>query len=472
MSISDSRSAVNSLSTDPPAELAAEQALLGALMLNNRMIDRAGAIEPGDFFDPLHAHLFEMIRQRVTAGRIADATTIASAMDGGANVGPWTAPQYVRRLVTLACLPAAIKDYARTIVEASVKRRLIIHGEDAIAAARSGAGAAESLAAVEKSLYAIGASNQQDDRAMRLGEAIAAAEQLARAAALRGDALAGLSTGLRDLDAKLGGLQPSDLVVLAGRPAMGKSALATNIAFAAALRGTPVDFYSQEMSAVQLGLRILGEQAGVSSDLLRRGKAMPAAVAGLSEHVARLSDVAMVIDETGALTLPQIVQRARRRSREMHTGLIVIDYLQLMQGTSRLGNRNQDITEITTGLKALAKELDVPIIALSQLSRGPETRTDKRPQLSDLRESGSIEQDADVVLFVFRDEYYILREEPKQTDYEAYADWQARMHNARGMAEVIIAKQRHGPTGVVKLAFNGDLTKFGDLAREAEHAAA
>jgi replicative DNA helicase len=296
----------------------------------------------------------------------------------------------------------------------------------------------------------------------------------------RDGGLSGVATGFRDLDSKMGGLQPSDLIIVAGRPSMGKTALATNIAFhvARALArgdhgdGRPaegvVGFFSLEMSSEQLATRIIAEQAGISSEKIRRGRIDANEFDRIVEAAQELQTLPLFIDQTGGITVAQLAARARRLKRQHGLALLVVDYLQLLAGSSRRASegRVQEVTEITTGLKALAKELAVPVIALSQLSRQVEQREDKRPQLSDLRESGSIEQDADVVMFVFREEYYVERRQPREGSPEHLA-WQDEMEQVQGLADVIIGKQRHGPTGTVRLQFRADITRFADLAQSA-----
>jgi replicative DNA helicase len=316
---------------------------------------------------------------------------------------------------------------------------------------------------------------------MGFGTALTHAIEMANNAYQREGHLSGLATGLNDLDGKMGGLQPSDLIILAGRPSMGKTALATNIAYniaksyrserqpdgtEKAIDGAIVGFFSLEMSAEQLATRILSEQAELASEKIRRGMINEdefRKLVGVSQEMSRIP---LYIDQTGGLTIAQLASRARKLKRQKGLGLLVVDYLQLLSGSSRRSdNRVQEITEITTGLKALAKELAVPVIALSQLSRQVEQRDDKRPQLSDLRESGSIEQDADVVMFVFREEYYVERQKPREGTAE-FSDWQTQMMAVSGKAEVIIGKQRHGPVGTVQLSFESQFTRFGNLARE------
>jgi replicative DNA helicase len=332
----------------------------------------------------------------------------------------------------------------------------------------------------ERRLYELAESGRYDGGFQGFAQAMKIALDMAANAYQRDGKLSGTATGLRDLDVKMGGLQRSDLIIVAGRPGMGKTALATNIAYNVAkahqaelqadgtkksVNGGIVGFFSCEMSAEQLATRILAEQTGVSSSLIRRGGITQVEFDKIRDYTIELQHLPLFVDETGGLSISQLTARARRLKRQKGLDLIVVDYIQLLQGSGKRGNDNrvQEVTEITTSLKALAKELNIPVIALSQLSRQVESRDDKHPQLSDLRESGSIEQDADVVLFVYREEYYLQNKEPKPGT-EEYAKWQAEMDQAFGQAEVIIAKQRHGPTGTVRLHFEGQFTRFSDLA--------
>jgi replicative DNA helicase len=336
----------------------------------------------------------------------------------------------------------------------------------------------------ERQLYELAETGRYDGGFQRFSQALTVAVDMAAKAFQRDGKLSGIATGLRDLDAKMGGLQPSDLIVLAGRPGMGKTSLATNIAYNIAkayqaevqpdgtmktTNGGVVGFFSCEMSAEQLATRIIAERTGISSSLIRRGGITEADFEKIRDYSIELQSLPFYVDETGGLSISQLTARARRLKRQRGLDLIVIDYIQLLQGSGKRGNDNrvQEVTEITTNLKALAKELNVPVVALSQLSRQVENRDDKRPQLSDLRESGSIEQDADVVLFVYREEYYLANKEPRAGTPE-YEKWQLDMDLAHGKAEVIIGKQRHGPTGTVDLHFEASVTRFGDLAHDGQ----
>lgn len=460
----------------PPHSIEIEQALLGAILLNNGSLDQVETLEPMHFFDPLHARIFETTCKVVRSGHLASPITLKAHFEKMEPIGEITVPQYLGRLVAHAAPTVGAGSCARQIIDLAQRRQMIVVADDLAARAPDpDTPASVILEETERQLYAIAGTAQADTRMMSLGEATTVAVARAEAAMSTGGA-SGISTGLIDLDRKTGGLQPSDLIIIAGRPAMGKSALAANIALAAAqdyeasggTKGARALFFSLEMSADQIGNRLLSETAAVSSEKIRRGLITRDQLATIRETGKGMQSVPLWIDETGGQSIARIATKARRAQRQHGIGLIVIDYLQLMTGTTARvgGNRTQEITEITTGLKALAKDLNVPVVALSQLSRNLEGRDDKRPQLSDLRESGSIEQDADVVMFVYREEYYLARQEPPSTDYAKYSDWLAKYGASKGKAEIIIGKQRHGPVGKVDVAFDSDLTKFRNLAAE------
>jgi replicative DNA helicase len=394
-------------------------------------------------------------------------------------------PQYLGRLAANATTIINAADYGRTIYDLSIRRQLITIGEDMVNVAFDSpvdSTPDSQIQDAEGRLYALAESGKYGQGFVSFGHALTQAVDMAAAAYERDGGLSGLSTGLVDLDAKMGGLQASDLIVLAGRPSMGKTALVTNIAYnvakayaeerqpdggVAVKNGGKVGFFSLEMSAEQLATRILSEQAEIASEKIRRGMITEDDFRRLAEVSKQMSIAPLFIDQTGGITVAQLAARARKLKRQHGLNLLIIDYLQLLAGSSKSASasRVQEITEITTGLKALAKELEVPIIALSQLSRAVEQREDKRPQLSDLRESGSIEQDADVVMFVFREEYYVERAKPSESDPK-FAEWMAKMDAVHGRAEVIIGKQRHGPVGTIALSFESQYTRFSNLARE------
>lgn len=469
-----------------PHNIDAEQALLGAILVNNEARDRVSAfLKSEHFYDPLHVRIFDVADSLINAGKLASPVTLKTFFDNEDPIGELPVPLYLARLTASATTVINAEEYGRTIYDLSTLRQLISIGSDMVNEAfdvNVDVSPSEQIETAEQQLYGLAETGKYGAGFQPFRTALTDAIDMANAAYQRDGGLSGISTGLRDLDEKLGGLQRSDLLILAGRPAMGKTSLATNIAFNVAhayqvdhksdgtkevLNGGVVAFFSLEMSAEQLATRIIAEQAKVSSEHIRRGKITEDQFAKLVDVSRTLEGIPLYIDPTGGITIAQLAARARRIKRQHGLDLIVVDYLQLLTGSSRRASegRVQEVTEITTGLKALAKELQVPIIALSQLSRQVENRDDKRPQLADLRESGSIEQDADVVTFVYREEYYAARREPRPGTPE-HLDWQTEMDSITGIAEVIVAKQRHGPTGAVQLQFQPEFTKFEDLAPE------
>ena len=467
-----------------PHNLEAEQALLGAILVNNEAYDRVSDfLQPAHFFEALHGRIFEVITKLLRAGKVATPITLKTYLPD-LDLGGVTVPQYLVRLATSATTIINAAEYGRTIYELALRRNLIAIGEDMVNRAFDAPVDEPPRAQIEdaeKKLYSLAESGRFEGGFQSFGTALKLAIHMASEAYKRDGGLSGTSTGLHDFDQKLGGLQRSDLVILAGRPAMGKTSLATNIAYNIAkawrgerqpdgtmktVNGGIVGFFSLEMSAEQLATRIIAEQANIPSFKIRRGDISQDEFGKLHEAVAEMQSIPFHIDQSGGISIAQLAARARRLKRQHGLDLIVCDYLQLLTGAAKKGdNRVQELTEITTGLKALAKELEVPVMALSQLSRQVEQRDDKRPQLSDLRESGSIEQDADVVLFVYREEYYLQNKEPKPGT-EEHLKWQAEMDRVHGKAEVIIGKQRHGPTGSVQLQFDANVTRFSNLARE------
>ncbi|MDX2309416.1 MAG: replicative DNA helicase [Hyphomicrobium sp.] len=471
-----------------PHNIEAEQALLGAILVNNEALDRVSDfLEPGHFYDPLHAEIYETTRTLIQAGKQATPVTLKTFFENAEPISPTlSVVQYLGRLAVNATSIINAHDYGQTIYDLAIRRQLITIGEDLVNVAYDSPvdhPPENQIQEAEGRLYELAEKGKYGQGFVTFGTALTHAIDMANSAFQREGHLSGLSTGLSDLDQKLGGLQSSDLVILAGRPSMGKTALATNIAYNIAkayraenqsdgttkvLDGAIVGFFSLEMSAEQLATRILSEQAEIASEQIRRGMISEDQFSKLVRVSQEMSRIPLYIDQTGGITVAQLAARARKLKRQNGLGLLVIDYLQLLSGSSKSqsAGRVQEITEITTGLKALAKELNVPILALSQLSRAVEQREDKRPQLSDLRESGSIEQDADVVMFVFREEYYVERLKPTEGDAK-FPEWQTKMMQVSGKAEVIIGKQRHGPVGTVGLAFESQFTRFGNLARDA-----
>ncbi len=471
-----------------PHNIDAEQALLGAILVNNEAMDRvAGFLQPEHFYEPIHQKIFETAGKLIQAGKQATPITLRTFFENSEPIDTsLTVPQYLGRLAVSATTIINAADYGRTIYDLATRRALIVIGEDLVNTAYDSPvdfPPEQQIQDAEGRLYDLAETGKYGQGFLSFGSALTQAIEMANAAYQREGHLSGLSTGLTDLDSKLGGLQSSDLIILAGRPSMGKTALATNIAYNIArafktekqadgtdkaIDGGVVGFFSLEMSAEQLATRILSEQAEISSEKIRRGMINEDEFRRLAEVSRVMSEVPLFIDQTGGISIAQLAARARKLKRQRGLGVLVVDYLQLLTGSSRRSaeGRVQEVSEITTSLKALAKELQVPVIALSQLSRAVEQREDKRPQLSDLRESGSIEQDADVVMFVFREEYYVERKKPSETNVEEMLKWQAEMAAVHGKAEVIIGKQRHGPTGTVPLSFEANFTRFGNLARE------
>jgi replicative DNA helicase len=467
-----------------PHSVEAEQQLLGAILTNNDVFDRiASIIGPQHFFDPVHARIFEIASARIAKNNLASPVTLKAFMEDDEGLKELGGPTYLARLAGAAISSFAVRDYAQMIYDLAVRRDLISLGRDISARAAKvdiTSGPREQIVEAEQALYKMAEQGRSESGFQSFLKAVTDAVNVANAAYQREGGLAGVSTGLVDMDRKLGGLHRSDLLILAGRPSMGKTSLATNIAFNIAkayrkgirpdgtegtVEGGVVGFYSLEMSAEQLAARILSEAAEVPSEQIRRGDMTEVEFRRFVDAAKSLEACPLYIDDTPALPISQLAARARRLKRTHGLDVLIIDYLQLVKGTGKGENRVNEISEISQGLKAIAKELDIPVIALSQLSRQVESREDKRPQLSDLRESGSIEQDADVVMFVFREEYYKEREKPGEHDLDKMAAWQEEMERLHGRAEVIIGKQRHGPIGTIELSFEGRFTRFGNLVK-------
>ncbi len=469
---------------EAPNNLEAEQALLGAILVNNDAFYRVSDfLKPVHLYEPLHRRIFEIAGEIIRMGKTANPVTVKTFLKADEKVGDLTVAQYLARLAAEAVSIINAEDYGRAIYDLALRRSLITIGEDMVNIAYDAPldmPPQSQIEDAERRLFELAETGRYDGGFQSFNDAVALAIDMAGQAFERDGHLSGISTGIHSLDGKMGGLQRSDLIILAGRPGMGKTSLATNIAYNIAAAYEPevqpdgsfkaknggvVGFYSLEMSSEQLATRIISEQTEVSSSKIRRGDISEADFEKLVACSQMMQKVPLYIDQTGGISIAQLAARARRLKRQRGLDVLVVDYIQLMTGSKKSGeNRVQEITEITTGLKALGKELNVPIIALSQLSRAVESREDKRPQLSDLRESGSIEQDADVVLFVFREEYYVKNMEPRDEFDPKYEEWKMQMEKVKGTADVIIAKQRHGPTGTVKLAFQSEFTRFSDLA--------
>ncbi|MPY70839.1 MAG: replicative DNA helicase [Alphaproteobacteria bacterium] len=470
----------------PPSSPEAEQALLGAILVNNRAYEHVSDfLRPEHFADALHGRIFDAIAKQIGRGQEAKPPTLQFYFERDEGLAELGGAKYLVRLAASVVTVINARDYGRTIHDLYLRRQLIALGEDTVNEAYAAdveEDATSQIEQAEQRLYDLATSGDYSGGFRDFISVSIEAINIAEAAYKRDGQLVGVSTGLTDIDKLTGGMHPSDLIILAGRPSMGKTALATNIAFHAAknyrterdehgndvpVGGAVVGFFSLEMSSEQLAARIIAEESGVSSDRIRRGDLAQSDFDRIVRTTQDIQEAKLYIDDTPALSVSALRTRARRLQRQHGLGLIVVDYLQLLSSssTSRQDNRVQEISEITRGLKTLAKELNVPVIALSQLSRQVEQREDKRPQLADLRESGSIEQDADVVMFIFREEYYVARREPREGTPE-HAAWQQEMEQVHNLAEVIIGKQRHGPTGNVKLQFNSMLTKFGNLAKD------
>jgi replicative DNA helicase len=469
-----------------PHNIEAEQALLGAILVNNEAFYRVSDfLEPRHFFEPVHQNIYEITGSLIRVGKIANPVTLKTFLPADVDIAGLTVSQYLARLAAEATTVINAEDYGRTVYDLAIRRSLIVIGEEMVNVAFDAPvdfAPRDQIEDAERRLYELAETGKYDGGFQRFAAALTTAVDMAARAYQRDGRLSGLATGLQDLDRMMGGLQASDLVIVAGRPGMGKTSLATNIAYNIArawqgevrpdghretVNGGIVGFFSLEMSAEQLATRIISEQTEIASYRIRRGEIDPGDFDRLATAAREMETIPLYIDETGGLAIAQLAARARRLKRQKGLDLLVIDYIQLLQGSTRRAaeGRVQEVTEITTGLKALAKELNVPILACSQLSRQVESRDDKRPQLSDLRESGSIEQDADVVLFVFREEYYLKNKEPRAGTDEHFK-WQTDMEAVHGKAELIIGKQRHGPTGTVQLQFKADVTRFSDLADE------
>lgn len=467
-----------------PHNIEAEQQLLGAILTNNDVFDRvAGVINETHFYDPVHARIYEIASARIAKNALASPVTLKAFLEDDPGMKELGGANYLVRLAGAAISSFAARDYAQMIYDLAIRRKLMDLGRDIsdkAARVEVQSEPREQIVEAEQALYKLAEAGQVNRGFQSFLSAVTDAVNMANAAYQREGGMSGVSTGLTDMDKKLGGLHKSDLLILAGRPSMGKTSLATNIAFniakaykrgirqdgtEGAVDGGVVGFYSLEMSAEQLAARILSEASEVPSEQIRRGDMTETEFRRFVEAAKSLEACPLYIDDTPALPISQLAARARRLKREHGLDVLIVDYLQLVRPATAKDSRVNEVSEITQGLKAIAKELDIPVIALSQLSRQVENREDKRPQLSDLRESGSIEQDADVVMFVFREEYYKEREKPGDHELEAMGKWQEEMERLHGRAEIVIGKQRHGPIGTVELSFEGRFTRFGNLVK-------
>jgi replicative DNA helicase len=473
-----------------PHNLEAEQALLGAVLVSNETYHRiSDFLLPEHFYEPVHQRIFAVCAERIGRGQLADPVTLKTLFEDDPAVRELGGARYIADIARAAETIISAIEYAHLVHDLALKRGLIAVGSDVVNRAFDAAAmdtGQEQIELAERALFQLAQTGEIKGDFKRFDNVLASAVEMIGAAWKNAGGVSGVTTGLVDMDQKLGGLQPSDLVILAGRPSMGKTALAITIALnAASAEASPlhreglkhrnyvVGVFSLEMSAEQLATRLLAAKAQVSSDALRRGDLeSDEQFNSIIRASQELAGCPLYIDDTPALSVASLRTRARRLKRTHGLSLLVVDYLQLLRGVGKHSeqNRVQEISEITQTLKAIAKELNVPVLALSQLSRAVESREDKRPMLSDLRESGSIEQDADVVMFVFREEYYLGRAEPMRRPEESeekfndrYERWKSRLEEVHATAEVIISKQRHGPIGTVRLRFEGETTKFDNL---------
>ena len=471
----------------------AEQALLGAMLVNNEVVNRvADFLRAEQFYVPVHARIYDAVEQLIERGQIANPITLKTFFEKDEALIEIGGADYLARLASSAATIINAGEYGRQIHDLYVRRQLIAIGEDVVNEAfdhHIEETANSQIERAEKSLFDLAESGSYERDFRSFKEVSVGAIEMMEAAYRQKSGMTGLSTGLRDVDEHLGGLHKSDLVILAARPGMGKTSFLMNIAFHAAkhyhaevqddgtakvVDGAVVGFFSLEMSSEQLVTRALSEESGIPSNMLRRGQINNRDFDAIVRASQELSRVPLYLDDTPALSIQALRTRARRLKRQHGLSFVIVDYLQLVRpsGRSNNDNRVQEVSEVTQGLKALAKELDVPVVAASQLSRAVEQREDKRPMLSDLRESGSIEQDADIVMFLYREDYYLARQEPQPKTGEDESDgkfrerlehWQQRMEKRRGITEVIIAKHRHGATGDVEVYFDGATTKYTDL---------
>jgi len=478
-----------------PANVEAEAALLGALMIDNRLVEDVQIrLKAHHFFEPLHGRIYDAVLRLTDKNMIANPVTLRPLFEADEAIKEVGGPAYLAQLTGSGAAVIGARDFAAQIYDLALLRALVGVGREMVEGALDTSEDVAPLAQIERAeteLYRVAEEGGSEGKVKSFADAAIESIKNIELALNSGGHLSGITTGLDAVNTKIGGLHRSDLTILAGRPGMGKTSLATNMAFSAAQRfqrdiedgiepgksaGAAVAFFSLEMSADQLATRILAEQSGISSENLRTGRISKQEFQQLARASGELSALPLYIDDTPGLTIAALRTRARRLKRQKNVGMIVVDYLQLLQGSGKGSagdNRVQEISEISRGLKQLAKELHVPVLALSQLSRAVEQREDKRPQLSDLRESGSIEQDADIVLFVFREDYYVAAREPKRAMdgddakiFEAHEQWQRDMERVYGTAELIVAKQRHGSTGKVRMRFDSRVTKFSDAADE------
>ncbi len=453
-----------------PNNIEAEQAVIGSILVSNEIFDEINTIiEALNFYDPMHQKIFEAIESLIYKGMLANPITLKNYFEDEKD--DLNVPEYLVKVTKFSTSVRQALEYSKIIYDMFVRRELIKISEQTVDDVKSNdleTNGQNIIEKTEKSLFDLAEKGSFNSNIIKFDEAMKQTIDMASAAYKTEGGIVGVPTGLRDLDYKLGGLHQSDLIIIAGRPSMGKTSLATNIAFNAAKnlqdsgKKSSIAFFSLEMSSEQLSTRIISEQARISSNDIRQGRISDEQFDKFLETSKDIADLPLFIDETPAISIAAMSNRARRIKRRSGLDMIVVDYIQLMRGiTTNKDGRVQEISQITQGLKAIAKELSVPVVALSQLSRQVEQRDDHKPQLADLRESGSIEQDADVVMFVYREGYYLQRKEPRPATVE-HAEWQAKMNEVAHLAQIIIQKQRHGPIGNVTLEFEERFTKFKD----------
>jgi len=466
---------VQNFQKEMPCNIEAEQAVIGSILVLNDIYDEVSTlIDSNKFFDPVHVKIYEVIESLIAKGLLVNPITLKNHFENNEGLKELGGQEYLVKITKFSTSVKQAIDYANIVHEMHVRRELIKISESVLSESTNttdeiNLSGEEIIQNAEKALFDLAERGHFNQSFQKFESALKQTIEMAKSAYQNEDGVVGVPTGLTDLDSKLGGLHKQDLVIIAGRPSMGKTALATNIAFHAAKNiqkkesKSTVAFFSLEMSSEQLSTRILSEQSKIRSNDIRKGKVSEKEFEQFIETSKDIYELPLYIDETPAITIAAVSNRSRRIKRLFGLDLIVVDYIQLMRtGGKKDWGRVQEISEITQGLKALAKELDVPVLALSQLSRQVEQRDDKKPQLSDLRESGSIEQDADVVMFVFREAYYLERKEPSMGSIE-HSEWQQKMDEVSQLAEIMIGKQRHGPTGNVKVQFEAIYTKFKDL---------
>ena len=468
--MSQSLNIIKSKLEEHPNNIEAEQSVIGSILLSNEIFDEINMIIVSkNFYDPMHQKIFGAIEKLIYSGMLANPITLKNHFENEKD--ELNVPEYLVKVTKFSTSSRQAIEYSKLIYDLFVKRELIKISENVIDTAKlndldnDGQKIIENF---EKTLFDLAEKGSFSNSLIKFDEAMRQTIEMASSAYKNDEGIVGVPTGLTDLDDRLGGLHKSDLIIIAGRPSMGKTALATNIAFNAAKKlqddgkKSSIAFFSLEMSSEQLSTRILAEQSRIKSNDIRRGRISEEQFDKFIETSKDISELPLYIDETPAISIAALSNRARRIKRLYGLDMVVIDYIQLMRASNFKDGRVQEISEITQGLKALAKELSVPVVALSQLSRAVEARDDKKPQLADLRESGSIEQDADVVMFVYREAYYLERKEPRPATVE-HAEWQAKMNEVSSLAEIIIGKQRHGPTGNIMLEFEAMFTKFKDI---------